>query len=81
MESLGTRPHNGSPALISAVEERNYGCGSSGNWMHEGLDWIDLAQDRDRWRALPNTVEKYVSVKCGKFLEYLKNSVAASWSW
>jgi hypothetical protein len=23
-----------------------------------GLDWIDLAQDRDQWRALVNTVMK-----------------------
>jgi hypothetical protein len=22
----------------------------------DGMDWIDLAQDRDRWRALMNTV-------------------------
>ena len=22
----------------------------------EGMDWIDLAQDRDRWRALGNVV-------------------------
>jgi hypothetical protein len=22
----------------------------------DGLDWIDLAQDRDKWRALLNTV-------------------------
>jgi hypothetical protein len=23
-----------------------------------GVDWIDLAQDRDRWRALVYTVKK-----------------------
>jgi hypothetical protein len=23
-----------------------------------GIDWIDLAQDRDRWRAVVNTVMK-----------------------
>jgi hypothetical protein len=23
-----------------------------------GLDWIDLAQDRDQWRAVMNTVMK-----------------------
>jgi hypothetical protein len=23
-----------------------------------GMDWIDVAQDRDRWRALVNTVMK-----------------------
>jgi hypothetical protein len=22
----------------------------------DGVDWIDLAQDRDRWRALLNTI-------------------------
>ena len=25
----------------------------------EGMDWIDLAEDRDRWRALVNTVMNY----------------------
>jgi hypothetical protein len=29
-------------------------------WIFErlegGMDWIDLAQDRDRWQALVNTV-------------------------
>jgi hypothetical protein len=30
------------------MELREIGCG--------GMDWIDLAQDRDQWRALVNTV-------------------------
>jgi hypothetical protein len=30
------------------MDLRKMGCG--------GMDWIDLAQDRDRWRALVNTV-------------------------
>jgi hypothetical protein len=24
-----------------------------------GMDWIDLAQDRDQWRALVNTATKF----------------------
>ena len=32
------------------------------------MDWIDLAQDRDRWLALANAVIKpSVSITCGKF--------------
>jgi hypothetical protein len=35
-----------------------------------GIDWIDLAQDRDRWQALVNAVMNLrVSIKCGEFLE------------
>jgi hypothetical protein len=35
-----------------------------------GLDWIDLVQDRDRWRAFDNAVVKLGgSIKCGKFLD------------
>jgi len=26
------------------------------NWGRGEMDWIDLAQDRDRWQALVNTV-------------------------
>ena len=31
-----------------------------------GMNWIDLAQDRDRWRVLVN------SVKWGEFLDWLR---------
>jgi hypothetical protein len=30
------------------MDRREIGC--------DGMDWIDLAQDRDQWRALVNTV-------------------------
>jgi hypothetical protein len=30
------------------MDVREIGC--------DGMDWIDLAQDRDQWRALVNTV-------------------------
>jgi hypothetical protein len=33
------------------------------------MDWIDLAQDRDQWRAVVNTVMNLSVVKnAGKFL-------------
>ena len=34
-----------------------------------GWDWINLAEDRDRWRAVVNTVEPSGSIKYGEFLE------------
>jgi phenylalanine-4-hydroxylase len=37
-----------------------------------GVDWIDLTQDRDQWRALVNTVMKLLgSANCWEVLEYL----------
>jgi hypothetical protein len=34
------------------------------------MDWIDLAQDRDKWRALLNTVMNLRgSIKCWEVLE------------
>jgi len=33
------------------------------------VDWIDPAQDRDRWRAVVNVVMNLrVSIKCGEYL-------------
>jgi hypothetical protein len=36
--------------FIFSLMVREIGC--------NGVDWIDLAQDRDQWRALVNTVMK-----------------------
>jgi hypothetical protein len=38
------------------------------------VNWIDLAQVRVRWRAILNKVTNLlVSIKCEKFIHWLKN--------
>ena len=32
-------------------------------------DWMELAQDRDRWRALVGMVRTFGFHKCGEFLD------------
>jgi hypothetical protein len=38
-----------------------------------GVDWIDLAQDRDQWRSWEHGNEPSGSIKCWEALEYLHN--------
>ena len=40
------------------LQEVGRGCG----------DWMELAQDRDRWRALVSMVMNF-SIKCGEFVD------------
>jgi hypothetical protein len=35
----------------------------------DGMNWIDLAQDGDQWKALVNMVMNFGSIKCWEILE------------
>jgi hypothetical protein len=48
------------------MDLQEVGCGN--------VDWIGLAQDRDRWRTLGNAVMNLIgSIKCGEFLDCQRN--------
>jgi len=51
--NLRERDHLGDPGVNGRIKLINLGLQEVGCG---GMEWIDLAQDRDRWRALVNAV-------------------------
>ena len=55
---------------LSVYGQYQNGCDGT----RDSVDWIYLAQYRDKLRAVVNTVTEHSgSIKCGEFLEYLRN--------
>jgi len=60
---LGRPRHRWKDNIKMDLQEVGCGC----------MDWIELAQDRDRWWSLVNAVMNLrVSIKFGEFLDFLK---------
>ena len=56
---LGKPRHRWEDNIKRDLEEVGRGCG----------DWMGLAQERDRWRAVEYGDELWGSIKCGEFLD------------
>jgi len=40
---------------------------------YEGMDWIDVSEDRAGWLSFVNSVMNFSdSIKCGEYLDYLR---------
>jgi len=52
---LRVRDHLGNPGVDGRIILRWI----LRKWDVRGMDWIELAQDRDRWRALVNAVMNF----------------------
>jgi hypothetical protein len=53
---IGRGANNSSPQKISSLRQFSRKIKMDLSEIGLGLDWIDLAQDRDQWRALMNRV-------------------------
>jgi hypothetical protein len=56
---LGRPRHRWEDIIIMDLQEVGSG----------GMDWIELAQDRGKWRTRGRGKEPSGSIKCGKFLD------------
>jgi hypothetical protein len=43
-----------------------------------GMNWIDLTENRDNWGIYEHSNQPLGSIKCGEFLDELRNSYSIS---